>query len=102
MLYVVVPVIMLFTFLVGIYASRKVTTDFRLSATAGLYAGLVAFAIYAVSSFSTHQALSLRVLRLPGFHLLPVIIGAVLGFTLLQIVQFFKLTTGLVGLFVMF
>lgn len=77
---------------------------YRLSARAGLFAGLVAFAIYVVSSFSALQAPSLRALKLPTFHPIPAAIGAVLGFTLLQLVQLAKekMTAGLVGLFVLF
>ena len=96
------PLIMLAALNLGIYISRHGTREYRLSANSGLYAGLVAFSIYVVSSFSSSQTLQLRVLQLPGFNFLPVALGIVLGFAVLQIVRISKLTSGLVGFFILF
>ncbi|HCU93249.1 MAG TPA: hypothetical protein DHU96_11155 [Actinobacteria bacterium] len=97
----IVPGIMLVMFGVGIYLSAKVPQQFRLSAVAGLCAGLVAFAVYVVSSFTKFQAPALNVTSLPSFHWVPTIIGAVMGFAMLRVLQYLKLNAGLLGLFIL-
>lgn len=88
-------------FVAGLYVSQR-AKNFQYSAYAGLCAGLVCFVIYVVSSFTTFQAPSLVVKTLPSFHILPVTLGAVLGFLILLLLNYLRRPSGLVGLFVLF
>ena len=75
----------------------------RLPAIAGLAAGLVAFAIYVVSSFSDLRSPSLGLEPIPKFQLFPLIIGGAAGFGLLPLGKFLdNARSGLVGLFILF
>ncbi|MEW2382588.1 hypothetical protein AB0873_10950 [Micromonospora sp. NPDC047707] len=100
--FVVIPSIMIAMLMLGFYVARRVSRDFRLSAMAGLCAGLVGFAIYVVASFSRLRSPELALDGLPRFHWIPSIIGFVVGFSVLLLVRFFRLTAGLVGLMVLF
>jgi hypothetical protein len=98
----IVPVIMLLTFGAGVLITQRSGDDFRVSARAGLCAGLVAFAIYVASSSFSEQTSIGGPIKLPGFHWIPLAAGAVVGFGMLLLVDYLKLAAGLVGLFVLF
>jgi len=97
----VVPGIMLIMLIAGIVLALRVPQRFRIPAVAGLCAGLVCFAIYVVSSFQDFQAPAVTVTKLPGFHLLPTLLGLLLGFGILRLLEFLNLNSGLFGLFIL-
>ena len=96
--YFVVPGILLALLVAAIFASQVVPRELRLSARAGLCAGLVAFAIYVASSFENFQAPPHSAKTLPEFHWIPALSGLVLGFALLMFLQVLKFVPALIGL----
>lgn len=101
-IYFIVPGIMIAILVVGIYISQRVPNRYRLSARAGLAAGVVAFIIYVVASFRTLKAEPPNAITLPTFHWVAAITGLAIGFGLLLLLQLLKLTPALVGLFFLF
>ena len=101
-IYFVIPGIMITILVAGIYISQRVPSRYRLSARAGLGAGVVAFIIYIAASFRNLQAEPPNASTMPTFHWMPALIGLVLGFALLLLLQLLKLTPALVGLFFLF
>lgn len=99
--YVVIPLILLLIFAFGIYVIRRVGREYRVSARAGLAAGLVVFAIYVISSLSDVPTPINTNLTLPSFNWHPAVIGAILGFVLLLVLARFERNAGLVGLTVL-
>jgi hypothetical protein len=101
-IYFIIPGIMIAILVVGIYLSQRVPNRYRLSARAGLGAGVLAFIIYVAASFRNLQAVPPNASTLPVFHWAPMIIGLVLGFAILLLMQLLRLTPALVGLFFLF
>jgi hypothetical protein len=99
---IVIPGIMLAMLIFSVYVAGKASSRYRLSAIAGLSAGLVVFAIYVVSSLSASESPQFALNRTPTFSWLPVGIGIVLGFTALFLVHVPQLRSGLIGLFTLF
>lgn len=93
------PVIMIVMFMTAIYLIRR--SPERIPTLSGFAAGLVAFAIYAVSSFSKLRASPFNASTLPTFQWLPTIAGVTLGILALWLLQRFELNAGLMGLFVL-
>jgi len=96
---ILVPAIMLLMFLAGIYIIRRASQ--KVSPVAGFSAGLVAFAIYAVSSFREFHAAPFNASNLPSFQWIPTVGGALTGLLILWLLQALKLHSGLLGLFVL-
>jgi len=96
---IVIPAVMVAMFACGLYIVRRAPE--RLAAAAGLAAGLIAFTIYALSSFKEFRAAPFSASNLPSFQWLPTLAGVVVGFTILWLLQRLQLSTGLVGLLVL-
>ncbi len=90
----IIAAILLFSFLIPSFIRDK---QFKVSAIAGFWAGLLLFVIYAVSQLHTIQEPDLSITSLPDFNLIATVIGAVVGFCLLRILIFLK-TTPIIGL----
>jgi hypothetical protein len=102
-IYTIVPAIILSIFVLSLYIAVKLPKESRPSGIAGLFAGIVAFAIYVVSSFSYPSSPAADLSSLPTFKLAPVVIGGVAGFGLLLLIKFLGTArSGLVGLFIAF
>jgi hypothetical protein len=95
----VIPAIMLSMLALSIYSTQKVHSEYRLSARAGLSAGLVLFAIYVVSSFADSTVPQLALNQRPAFDWFSCLGGAILGFSALFLARIEQLRAGLVGVF---
>lgn len=101
-IYFIIPGIMIAILVTGIIISQRVPSRYRLSARAGLGAGVVAFVIYIAASFSSLKAEPPNASTLPTFHWVAFIAGLALGFGLLLLLQLLKLAPAVVGLFFLF
>ena len=101
-IYFIIPGTMIAILVAGILISQRVPSRYRLSARAGLGAGVVAFIIYIAASFRNLKAEPPSASTMPTFHWLPAVIGLVLGFAILLLLQLLKLAPALVGLFFLF
>lgn len=101
LVYFLAPGIMLTMLVAGVVLALKVPQRFRTPAVAGLCAGLVCFVIYVVSSSKNFQAPTVTVTTLPGFHWLPTILGLLLGFGILRLLEALELNSGLFGLLIL-
>jgi hypothetical protein len=101
-IYFIIPGIMITILVVGIFLSQRVPSRYRVSARAGLGAGVVAFIIYIAASFSSLKAVPPNASTLPTFHWVAFIVGLAIGFGLLLLLQLLKLAPAIVGLFFLF
>lgn len=102
-IYVGVPMIILSMLFLSMYLAVKTPRESRLSATAGLFAGLVAFTIYLVGSFSGANPPRAGLEHTPSFKWLPLVAGVVAGFMIPFLAQKFqRIHAGLTGIFVLF
>jgi hypothetical protein len=94
---------MLVMFALPLYITARIPKELRYPAIAGVFAGLVAFAIYVVGSLSDFRSPSHGLGALPKFQLFPVVVGGAAGFGMLLLGKFLDNTrSGLVGLFIAF
>ena len=101
-IYFIIPAIMIAVLVAGIYISQRVPSRYRLSARAGLGAGVIAFIIYVAASFRSLEAEPPNASTLPTFHWVAALTGLAVGFVLLLLLQLLRLTPALVGLFFLF
>jgi hypothetical protein len=88
-IFVVIPGIILAFFLISaLLPGRAADRDAKFSGRAGFWAGLVIFAVYAVSTIAKVTTPDFSAERLPSFNWLGLIIGATAGFVLLFFVEF--------------
>jgi hypothetical protein len=80
-IYFIIPGIMITILVVGIFLSQRVPSRYRVSARAGLGAGVVAFIIYIAASFSSLKAVPPNASTLPTFHWVAFIVGLAIGFS---------------------
>lgn len=86
----------------SLYITINAPRHYRLSTNAGFLAGLVAFTIYLVSSFSKAQIPAIGLDHTPAIHWTPILIGGLLGFTTPFLVHIEQLRPGLLGLLTLF
>ncbi|PKO21872.1 MAG: hypothetical protein CVU38_12395 [Chloroflexi bacterium HGW-Chloroflexi-1] len=96
--WVIVPCIMLALFVYSMVISGSVKgSEQKTSAWAGFWAGLVLFVVYVVSQLSLLREPDFGFSRLPGFLVVPMGLGFVIGFLFLWMVKV-TVPTRLVGL----
>jgi MFS family permease len=102
-IYILAPATMLSPLVLSLFIAIRLPKESRLPAVAGLFSGIIAFAIYVVSSFSDITSAAIGLNFLPAFKLVPVAVGGVVGFGLLLLIKFLRTArAGLVGLFIAF
>lgn len=88
-IFIIIPGIILAFFLISaLLPGRAADRDAKFSGRAGFWAGLVIFAVYAVSAIAKVTTPDFSAERLPSFNWLGLIIGAIAGFVLLFFVEF--------------
>ncbi|MCX6027685.1 MAG: hypothetical protein NT169_00045, partial [Chloroflexi bacterium] len=86
--WVVVPCIMLALFVYALVIASSVKgSEQKTSSWAGFWAGLVLFVVYVVSQLSLLREPDLGFSRLPGFLIVPMGLGLVIGFLFLWMVK---------------
>ncbi len=97
--WIIVPCIMLalLVFALIIVAGTQSNSESRTSAWAGFWAGLVMFVIFVVSQLSSINQKDFDFSYLPGFVIVPIVFGIIVGFFFLWIVILMS-PTRLVGL----
>lgn len=96
--WVIVPCIMLALFVFAkVIASSVREQQLKVSAKAGLWAGLLVFVIYVVSQLNEIHSPYFDFFRLPGFLTFPTVFGFAIGFAFLWLVKI-ALPTRLIGL----
>jgi len=96
--WIVVPLIMLALLIFGrVIANSVRDSELRVSAGAGFWAGLVIFVIYVVSQLGAIHTPTFNFFNLPGFLIVPMTFGLVVGFVFLWMVKA-MIPTRLVGL----
>jgi hypothetical protein len=87
-IFIIIPGIILAFFLISaLLPGRAADRDAKFSGRAGFWAGLVLFAVYAVSAIAKVTTPDFSAERLPSFNWLGLIIGAIAGFVLLFFVE---------------
>jgi hypothetical protein len=100
--YILAPAIMLSFLVLAIYITVKVSRESKISAIAGLCLGLIFFATYVWSSFSSFER-STVALGLPAFGWLPTVVGSIVGFGLLLLGRILEIArSALAGLLILF
>jgi hypothetical protein len=88
-IFIIIPgIILAFFIIAALLPGLAVDHDAKLSGRAGFWAGLVLFAVYAVSAISKVTAPDFNAESLPSFSWLGLTVGVILGFALLYFVEF--------------
>jgi hypothetical protein len=88
-IFIIIPgIILAFFVIAALLPNFAVDRDVKFSGRAGFWAGLVIFAIYALSAIARITTPNFNVDQLPSFSWLGLIIGAIVGFAFLFLVQF--------------
>jgi hypothetical protein len=86
--WIIVPGVMLVLFFFALSIAAKSAPEFRRSAWAGIWAGLLVLVIYIVSHSGDLGSSELDFSTLPGLQVSPLLIGLVAGFIFLLMVRF--------------
>ena len=102
--WIIVPIVIFAILILAIRIVSGVSnSDHKVSARAGLWAGLLLFVVYVVSQLATLQNISFSVdyfSYVPQFNLINTIIGSILGFAFFAGIRYI-IPTRLVGLIVL-
>jgi hypothetical protein len=95
-IFIIIPgIILAFFIIAAVLPGYATDRDAKFSGRAGFWAGLVIFAVYAVTAIAKVTAPDFNAEQLPSFNWLGLIIGTVAGFLLLFLVSFTLPTRGI-------